>query len=259
MKWPVSLPRDSIDAFAYYGSWPHWPVPEADEAALLARMDRLGIRSAVVLSLAGAFSDPDVGNQELAGLVRRHPGRFAGMAAYDPRQPTPPRDAMQRARDAGLTGLALYPNQHDYTLGDEPLVNEALSLAAEWHWPVVIPIRLVMSWWLPETPVKTIIELARQHSQVPIMVAGVSYGELYKLLESMGELTNIYLEISATQSLDALKEMVRRAGPQRILFGTGQPIQMPECNLIKLATAQLDEQAKEAILRGNAARLFGLS
>jgi len=77
-------------------------------------------------------------------------------------------------------------------------------------------------------------------------------------LRAIGELTNIYAEISCHQGANALVQMMNRGDPERVLFGTGQPIQMPECNLIKLATARINDQAKEAILRANAARLFRL-
>ena len=258
MKRPVQLPTDSIDALAYFGSWPHWPVPDSDEDALLRRMDRLVIRAAVVLSLRAVFSDAIEGNKELAGLVTRHPHRFAGIATFDPRRSQSPRDVLQKARDDGLKGLALFPAHHSYTLGKEPLVEEALKLADDFGWPVVIPYRLIMCWWLPETPMEDILQAAERYPSVNILVASANYGELAAVEYALAGLKNLYVEISGAQSLDAVPELVARGDSQRLLFGTGQPLQMPECNLIKLANDRLEQHVKDSILRTNAERLFNL-
>jgi len=258
MNWPLTLPTGSIDALTYYGSWPHWPVPESDESSLLGNMDRLGIESAVVLSLRTVFSNAIAGNEELAGLIEQHPGRFAGMATFDPRRPAPPQEIMERARDAGLKGLALFPMEHGYILGNEPLVEEALWLADDFKWPVVIPVRLVLAWWLPTTPIGSIIETAERHPRVKIMIAGGNYTELDSAIRKMGALGNLYAETSGAGSLDFVADVVESGEGRRLLFGTGQPIQMPECNLVKFANEQIDGRTREAILRENAARLFEL-
>jgi predicted TIM-barrel fold metal-dependent hydrolase len=258
MRWPMTLPTDSVDAYAFFGSWPHWPVPEDDENTLLTRLDRLSMRAAVLMSLRTVFGDMDDGNDELAGLTRHHPDRLVGLATFDPRQSNRPADVMERARQAGMRGLALFPANHGYALNREALVDEALWLAAEWRWPVVIPTRLIMSWWMPVTPIDSIMEIARRHPKVAVVATSGNYSEFDKMLGALGELSNLYIELSGTQSLDAMTQLVERGDSSRLLFGTGQPLQMPECNLVKLAYPPFDERVKRAILRDNAAGLFGL-
>ena len=258
MNWPAQLPTDTVDALAYYGAWPFWPVPESDEGGLLRRMDRFGIRAAVILSLAAVFSDAVRANDALAAFARRHPGRFAGMATYDPNRPLTPFNALTRARDAGLRGLALFPAFHDYSLGAEPLVNEALELAGDWRWPIVIPLRLVMCNWIPRTSAEAVVEAARRYPHANFVAAGVHYAQVELLTRAMGELPNLYLEISCIQRTDAVPHLTSRVQAERVLFGTGQPIQMAGCNLVKLADERVEPSDKEAILRTNARRLFGL-
>jgi len=257
MKWPIPLPQDSIDAYAWYGNWPHWPVPDNDEQALLAQMDRLAIRAAAVLPLAGVFRDAADGNAGLAQMVRRHPGRLIGIATYDPRQ-SAPRPLLERAREAGLRGLALFPGDHGYDLGDEPGVEEALRIAGEWGWPVIIPVRLMMSWWLPVTPAPSIMAAARRHPETSVVVASANYGEFEQMLRGLAGLSNVYAEISGLQRLDAVPLLCEAGLGNRLLFGSGQMLQMPECNLVKLAYPALPADVKRGILAGNAARLFGL-
>jgi len=250
---------NSIDAYAWYGAWPHWPVPGLGEEALLARMDRLGIRTAITLPLAAAFCDADAGNAELATVIARHPGRLVGVAGYDPRQSDSALPILQRAMAAGLLGLVLLPANHGYALGSEPAVEEALELAGQWGWPVFVPVRLIMSWWMPVTPAESIVAAARRHPQTTVIMGSPSYGELAQALRGLSELPNLYIETSGLQSLDALKKVVDAGYADRLLLGTGQPLQMPECNLVKLAYPDLPAQAIRAILAENAARLFGLS
>jgi predicted TIM-barrel fold metal-dependent hydrolase len=233
-------------------------VPDSDEDSLLRRMDRLDIRVAVIVSLRAVFSDAITGNEELARLVARHPDRLTGTATIDPRRATSPRDALQRARDDGLKGLALFPAHHNYTLGKEPMVEEALEHAADLNWPAVIPHRLIMCWWLPETPVESIVHAAERHPRVNIVLASANYGELAAVARASIGLDNLYVDISGAQSLDAVPELVKHGNPKRLLFGTGQPLQMPECNLIKLANDRIEQHIKDDILRTNAQRLFKL-
>jgi len=217
------------------------------------------MRKAVLVSLTSVYGDALAGNEELAELVRRHPDRLAGITTFDPRRTPPPEQVMERGRDTGLCGLALFPMHHGYDLGDNPLVEQALALAANWAWPVVAPIRLVMNWSLPSTPMQTILQAARQHPGARFLAAGSHYGEGDQLLQAMTALPNLYVETSCNQGAGALAEMVSRGDPARILLRTGQPVQMPECNLVKLATVALDAQIREAILHTNAARFFNLA
>jgi predicted TIM-barrel fold metal-dependent hydrolase len=257
-KWPMALPRGAVDALAYAGNWPHWPVPDSDEVGLLERMDRLSMRTVLLLSLATIYGDALAGNDRLAGLVRRHPGRLVACVTYDPRRWLPPEQVMDQGRESGLCSLALFPMHHGYDLSQNPSVQDALTLAADWNWPVVIPVRLVMNWSLPSTPLRTIVQVARQYPQTRILVAGTHYGEIDSLLSAMEELPNLYADTSCNQGAGALAELVTRGDPARIMLGTGQPIQIPECNLVKLLSEELDEETKEAVLWGNAARFFSL-
>jgi hypothetical protein len=79
------------------------------------------------------------------------------------------------------------------------------------------------------------------------------------LLHAMAVLSNLHVETSCNQGAGALVEMVIRGDPARIMLGTGQTVQMPACNLVKLPAAALEGQTCAAVLHDNAIRFFSLA
>jgi len=56
---------------------------------------------------------------------------------------------------------------------------------------------------------------------------------------------------------DHLETLLRTIGPERFVFGTGQPLRLPENAVAKLDLLDLDAATREAIESGNAQRLSG--
>jgi L-fuconolactonase len=71
--------------------------------SLLAQMDRTGVQQAVLVQLLGQYD-----NGYLLECRRRHPQRFAVVAAVDPAKPDAP-DAVRRLADLGAAGIRLRP------------------------------------------------------------------------------------------------------------------------------------------------------
>jgi len=153
------------------------------------------------------------GNDELARLVGRHPDRLVGLLTYDPRQSSQPAKVMERGRQLGLRGLALFPTPSWLRVGRRDIDRRGLRLAAEWQWAVVVPIRLIMCWWMPVTRVDNIVDAARRHPRTSIIAASANFSELGKLLGAMGSIPNLYIELSGAQGLDALVQLVERGDP----------------------------------------------
>ncbi len=52
--------------------------------------------------------------------------------------------------------------------------------------------------------------------------------------------------------------MIRRHGPERVIFGTDYPFARPSDSLVELTSLGLRPEEEEAILGRNAMRLLGL-
>jgi predicted TIM-barrel fold metal-dependent hydrolase len=74
---------------------------------------------------------------------------------------------------------------------------------------------------------------------------------------------NVYIETSAYTAARYPPELVRymqsKGGRRKVMFGSNFPMIMPEKALESLGALELDEQARELFLSGNAQRLFGLT
>lgn len=77
--------------------------PEREEPAepLLASMAAAGVDNAVVVPLS-------TGDHYLAEILRRYPGKFAGVGVYDPAAPDGSGQVARRAATSGLKGLRFF-------------------------------------------------------------------------------------------------------------------------------------------------------
>lgn len=73
------------------------------------------------------------------------------------------------------------------------------------------------------------------------------------------EAGNVYVDTSSARSIQSglIEWAVSEIGPERILFGTDSPCYFPASQKARIEYAEIDEDAKRAILYGNAARLLG--
>ena len=71
---------------------------------------------------------------------------------------------------------------------------------------------------------------------------------------------NVYFDISAHGTREGmLADAVSKVGADRILFGTDYPGYSPTPFIESVLRADVSDAAREKILYGNAARLFGIS
>ncbi len=107
-------------------------------------------------------------------------------------------------------------------------------------------------------------EIARRAQTMPLILAhwggGLGfYGLLKKEVPEV--LAQVYFDTAASPYLyrpEIYGEMVRIVGADKILFGSDYPLLTPGRYLREIASAGLSSEAVQAIVGGNAARLFGI-
>jgi predicted TIM-barrel fold metal-dependent hydrolase len=247
-----------IDINGYCGTWPYWPIKYTNGHDLVALLDRFRIDCVAVTSTKGAFVGCAEGNADTARVVQEHASRLIGFCTVSP---TDGPQAVEQLRDChaqGLKGLRLFPQHHLYRLDDDPVLADILATAQELRLPVLIPIRLIMNWGMPTFDVREIGNLAARYRHIRFIIGGVNYGEVRDALGVMRRNDNVSVETSCLQIHEGVAIMVQQAGAERVYFGSGLPLQYPGAGLAKIEHAEINNDAKERILGGNAQQLLAL-
>jgi uncharacterized protein len=253
-----------IDVNAFLGAYPWRRVPGTGAEDLLAAMDRVGIASAWVSSLPSLYwKDPAEGNGWLYEVVGRQP-RFRAVPVVHPGLPHWENDladavsfgAVAVRSDPGFLGLA--------PAGPEMLrLVQALGATGM---PLLAAVRLEDGRGrhpldiAPELPPWAVREWLRHDASLRVVVthADRSFIEEVHFGSTLRESGRVWWDISWVWGPpeDHLGLLLATIGPARFLFGSGQPLRLPETPLARLDLLSLNAEDRERILTGNAAQLL---
>ncbi len=251
-----------IDVNAFLGSYPYRRVPGTSPEAVLAAMDRCGIDEAWVSHLPGIFwRDPAAGNTWLLETARAHP-RLRPVPAVHPEVAGWER-VLRAARDAGAPAVRCDPTC--YGIGPAGAGMRALAAACgSESVALLLAVRLEDSRQrhpndhAAELPAAAVRALVRSHPDVRIIVthADRPFIEEVHFGSTPEEASRTWWDICWLWGPpeDHLETLLRTVGPDRFLFGTGQPLRLPENAVAKLDLLDLDPAVRRAIEAGNAAQ-----
>lgn len=238
-----------IDAHAHLGTLGRFSASADD---LIRMANRAGIEKMVVSNLDAIFYDTRAGNDALAAAMRAYPDRIIGYASFTSAYfGQAVLDEIDRCvLDYGMRGLKIYSaNKRSVAEPDMfPIVEHAAELG--------LPI-------LAHAHAQEIDTLARQVPQATILIAHLgeqAETNMWQTLTMARSHPNVILDLTSSQIYAGLVEAcVETVGPERVVFGTDMPLLEPEVQIQKVYAANIDEEARQLILGGNAARLFGLA
>ncbi len=255
-----------IDFCCDIGNYAFRQWPAADVVGTLPLMDRAGIDTALVGSIdAITYVSPHPANERLMADIKANDpaGRLIPLTVLSPVYPGVERD-MEESRELGFRGLKLYPNYHGYHADDAPALR-LIEMATGFGWPVLVTMRVederhhhpLMKGGGAD--LKTVIRAAKQFPEATIILSGGSSAETPQFLAATRDLPNAYAELSyGKRPMKALEGLVGQFGSEKMLFGTHMPFVYPGCGIAKIAEAAIPDDAKHAILEGNAKRILGL-
>ena len=198
-----------------------------------------------------SLPDTRAGNDVLAAAMHAHPDRILGYAAFTSAYfGRAVLDEIDRcASDHGMCGLKIY------STGGRSVAEPAM-------WPIV---HHAAALGLPVLAHATAAEIAVLAGQVPEAILIIAHlGEqpganMWQTLEMARSHPNVVLDLTSSQIYAGMVEScVAAVGAGRVIFGTDMPLLEPEVQIQKVYAAQLEPVARQQILGGNAARLFGL-
>jgi hypothetical protein len=248
-----------IDVNAFLGAYPYRRVPGTSAAALRNAMDRAGIDEAWVSHLPSLFwRAPVEGNAWLYEAVtaeRRFkplPAVHPGLKGWEV--------VLGDAVDRGAPAVRCDPTYY----GLDPAGAEMRVLAAACgaaRIPLLAAVRLEDARQrhpndhAPELPAAAVRAWLRSDEDVRVIVthADRAFVEEVHFGSTPEEAARVWWDISWIWGPpeDHLETLLGTVGVERFVFGTGQPLRLPETSVAKLDLLEITAEQRAAIESGN--------
>ena len=254
------------------------PFTDGTAAGLAASMARAGVDRSVVMPVA--TSPRQVPHVNDASARMNELGAETGVLSFGCMHPDFDgwREELARVRDLGLKGIKLHPQYQD-TDFDDPRYLRILDRCGELGLVVLTHAGLDIGMPGKDNCAPEMVARAlAQVGPVKLVLAHMGGWRQWDRVEALLPGTGVYLDTSFSLGeitplddghyrpgdlplLDeaAFLRMVRRFGPDRILFGTDSPWDDQGAALARLRALPLEPAELEAILGGNAKRLLGIA
>lgn len=211
----------------------------------LRRAAQAGITRTVLF--AAFHSDYATANREVARIVTSRPERFLGFAFVHPERDTGRvgllvREAVERH---GFVGIKV----HRY---DARITREICEVARAYALPVLYDVMGEVS----------VVELlATEYPDVAFIIPHLgSFADDWRaqqaLLDHLERHPNVFTDTSGVRRFDLLEQAVRRAGAEKVLFGSDGPWLHPGVELAKVRALGLARADEALVLGGNFLRLI---
>jgi predicted TIM-barrel fold metal-dependent hydrolase len=211
-----------------------------------------------VVSAIHAFipygGDPLRGNDDAREAAEQHPDiRF--WAVLDPRIPETYKQVESLLGHPRCKGIKIHPTEHSCQI--EEYGEEIFEFAAR-HGAILIT-HSGCKGSFPES----FIPFVNRYPSVPVILAHLGNSEdgnvsrqVHALKRAKGG--NLYIDTSSARSMNSglIEWAVSEIGAERLLFGTDTPAHFAASQKARIEYAEIGEEAKQAILFGNAAALL---
>jgi uncharacterized protein len=253
-----------LDVNAYLGHFAFRRLRHNTADSLLALMDSKKIDRAVVSSASAiTYRNAHSGNEEVDAEVKGHRDRLIPFAVVNPSYAGWEDDLKACHERFGMSGLRLYPGWHNYKLSDGCCL-ELVHAAGARGMTISIPIRVEdyrQRSWLVDVPDVALADVASLVKGCPsarfllLNGIGIVNSPLGRKAVGVGLPENYRIEISRMTALlgNEIGTLISALGPNRLVFGTGMPFNVPDVALLKMDVLEASKEDKEKILWRNAA------
>lgn len=248
-----------VDAHAHMDTWYNFHIPEqGTPASMVHAMDLLGIDLAIAAPHICIGPDYRQGNQDVYAAAARYPGRFIPFVTVNPNYPETEIRAEIEYWDThgGIKAFKFHPQCHSADACHEHYY-PVFEYCQEWELPI-----LSHNWTGATVNGKqTLHGLAELFPRVTFIIGHAASGwtAIDANCATAKQYDNVMLDTTGSGLyFDALPEMVRRVGAERILWGTDNPFIDPRPGLGRMLLARISDDEKRLILGLNAKRVFKL-
>lgn len=235
---------------------------------LVGEMDESGVQASVAAGYG--WTDPGVArlaNDYALDAARRFPGRVVPFCSVNPLWGEEAVRELTRCADEGAKGLGeLHPDPQGFADADlatlAPVLDAARSMGLVTLLHASEPVGHAYPGKGTVTP-DMLLALVRAYPRNTFVFAHFGGGlPFYSLMPEVElALSNVYFDSAAFPFLylpRVFDTAISAAGADRILFGSDYPLIGQGRSLAGFRESGVSGEAQEAVLGGNAARLFGL-
>ena len=249
---PDNAAEKAVTALSAPGGLSACVVPRVKDVR--RRLDERGIYTAVNMPVA---TRPDQ-----AAAINRYVAALEGVCSFGALHPDDP--APRRTLDdllrLGLRGVKLHPEYMGFC-PDDPAYAGVFGMLADAGVAVLSHSGRDLAFDTLHSTPRTYAALKRRHPRLTLIAAHLGGWRCWR--ETVDTLlgSDIYLDTAYTAGVidPALFEtIVRNHREDRLLFGSDLPWQDPARGLEQIASLDLTEDRRRALLSGNARRLLGL-
>lgn len=249
-----------IDAHAHYGPDAD-PTPTTDPSEWLAPLLAEGVDGVVATpyrSLYPALADYRAAHNVLAGAVAQSRGRMAAVAVVHPLNGHEALDEATRCLTTlGMRGVKLHPWLQGFPFMSGETLHDLCELCAEHEAPIIFHDGT------PNVSMPSqVASLAKVHPRTTFVLGHAGILHLYlEAAEAAALHENVWATLCSGHPA-ALRHLVDHVPRDRILWGSDYILPNPAClatlhyRKSLIALLDLPEEDEQAILAGNAARLF---
>ncbi len=237
----------SIDSHAMLGNENHLSLT-ANE--LLYRMDLHNVEKAIVRPMG---SELVVENRLGNNRVLANRSRLLGLISVNPWFGQKALDELKRCNDAGAIGLFLHPSRQGFFPID-PILVPVLELAFSFNLPVMFHTGTYIY-----SDLLAVGEVARRYPEQTIIAGFGGFSDMWFELPGLfKEVKNLFLDTSLLYTQNVMS-VVSEIGIERILFGSGEPRNGYKVHQNAFERYNLTKEITDAIMGGNAKRIFNIS
>ena len=235
---------------------------------LLAEMDGSGVDLSVMCGFG--WTSPELctmQNDYLLDCLRRYPPRLAALASLQPLAGERALAEVERCLKAGMKGVGeLMPDGQGYRLNELHRIGYLFEHAAQQGFPVMTHTSEPVGHHYPgkgtATP-DTVWPLVQAFPEAKLILG--HWGGGYPFYELMPEVrrgsANVYYDSAASTyiySPEVFLNVGRIVGFEKLLWASDYPVLRQGRFLQRMGELELAEADRDALLGGNAVRLFGL-
>lgn len=233
----------AFDAHLSIGAWPFRSHATRTAAQLVARLDALGIGGGLCGSLHGVFyRDSQRANEDLLAELEPFRDRLVPAATINPTYARWEAE-LDACAAAGCRAVRLYPNYHDYQLGDR-LGQQAIAAAAERGLVLCFVQRHEdrrQKHRLDPADDLNLAELAAALDPQPAakvaILNGLGYLGTPFVTEPKWRERRLVLDLSREDGVlrKSIPALLDAVGAEQLTMGTGLPLRGPQNALLKLS------------------------